>query len=98
MKRIIVTLAVVSAMTGIVTAFITGVGALTWPPYTPLPVAYNMAMTTMGSATNEFLCIEVNHQSFPGWTFTFANTNAVSKVVTVPDGKEPKCEIRDVTK
>ena len=87
-----------SAMTGIVTAFVTGVGALDWPPYTPLPVAYNMAMVTMGSATNEFVCIEASHQTFPGWVFTFSNTNAAQKVVTVPDGKEPKCEIRDGSK
>ena len=106
MKRIILIIAGLIAMTGIVTAFsTTGHGptnSLPWTDVSPpnaLPRAYDLAVHTLGSATNEFVCIEAKRgQPALVWVFTFSNTNAARKLVIVPDGWEPKCEVRDVTK
>ena len=97
MKRIITIIAGLIAMTGIVAAYST-TGHDVSPP-NPLPWAYDLAVHTLGSATNEFVCIEAKRgQPALEWVFTFSNTNAAQKLVIVPDGWEPKCEVRDVTK
>jgi hypothetical protein len=57
------------------------------PPSLPLPVAYEDAMTALGSATNQFHCISASvATSFsPGgeWFFTFYSTNSRPRWVTV---------------
>jgi hypothetical protein len=56
------------------------------PPPLPLPEAYTLATTRLGSATNSFFCVSatcvesVNFMT-TGWTFGFSNTNGqIAKV------------------
>ena len=51
----------------------------TKPPTLPLPLAYQLAATTLGSATNQFHCVTArlsNDFGGPGWYFYFYSTNA----------------------
>jgi len=50
----------------------------TKPPTLPLPVAYQLAVTALGQATNQFHCVSagVTTDPGPGWDFTFYSTNA----------------------
>jgi hypothetical protein len=51
----------------------------TKPPALPLPVAYQLAVTKLGSATNQFHCVSASIStefSTPGWDFAFYSTNA----------------------
>src|ERR1039457_7016623 len=53
----------------------------TKPPTLPLPAAYQLAVTALGSATNQFHCVSasINTEfSSPGWYFTFCSTNTSS--------------------
>ena len=45
------------------------------PPSLPLPAAYQMAITALGQATNQFHCVSAELSS-PGWKFSFFSTNA----------------------
>jgi hypothetical protein len=57
------------------------------PPALPLPDAYRLAATTLGSLTNRFHCISAVIPDFgqEAWLFTFCSTNTPprSKFVTV---------------
>ena len=49
------------------------------PPTLPLPAAYQLAVAKLGSATNQFHCIEAklsNGFDGPGWYFSFYTTNS----------------------
>jgi Zn-dependent M16 (insulinase) family peptidase len=60
--------------------------AVVWPPYDNakpptllLPAAYQMALTALGSSTNQFHCVSAklsNDFGGPGWYFIFSSTNA----------------------
>ena len=53
----------------------------TKPPTLPLPAAYQLAITALGSATNQVHCVgaSINTEfSSPGWYFTFHSTNAAN--------------------
>lgn len=56
-------------------------------PTLPLPLAYERAMTALGTSTNQFHCISADIQtSFSPdgeWFFTFYSTNSKPKWVTV---------------
>jgi hypothetical protein len=56
-------------------------------PSLPLPVAYEQAMSALGSATNQFHCISASiATSFSPngeWFFTFYSTNSRPKWVSV---------------
>jgi len=52
-------------------------------PTLPLPVAYQLAVTKLGSATNQFHCVSArlsNDFGGPGWYFSFYSTNAASVI------------------
>lgn len=58
------------------------------PPKMLLPVAYEHAMSALGSDTNQFHCISANitaEFSDEGWYFTFCSTNskAMPKLIVV---------------
>jgi hypothetical protein len=58
----------------------------TKPPTLPLPVAYQLAVTKLGSATNQFHCVSAklsNDFGGPGWYFAFFSTNAASMIPRV---------------
>ena len=51
----------------------------TKPPSLPLPAAYQMAITALGQATNQFHYVSASASaelSSPGWKFSFFSTNA----------------------
>ena len=51
-------------------------------PSLSLPAAYQLAVTSLGSATNQFHCVgaSINTEfSSPGWYFTFYSTNAAAR-------------------
>jgi hypothetical protein len=51
----------------------------TKPPTLPLPVAYQLAVAKLGSATNQFHCVDArlsNDFGGPGWYFDFYSTNS----------------------
>jgi hypothetical protein len=61
------------------------------PPSLSLPAGYELALTALGSATNQFHCISANVSTdfgSPGWFFTFYSTNTPprNKFVTVEFG------------
>jgi hypothetical protein len=48
------------------------------PPSLSLPAGYEIAMTALGSATNQFHCVSANITTdfgAPRWSFTFYSTN-----------------------
>ena len=48
------------------------------PPALSLPAAYHLAVTALGSATNQFHCVRASITTdfgAPRWSFTFYNTN-----------------------
>jgi len=52
-------------------------------PSLSMPAAYQLAVTALGSATNEFHCVgaSINTEfSSPGWYFTFYSTNATATI------------------
>jgi hypothetical protein len=52
------------------------------PPSLPLPAAYQLAVASLGSATNQFHCVRATvSEEFgtPGWDFTFCSTNKPPK-------------------
>ena len=56
------------------------------PPKLPLPVAYRFATAALGSATNQYYCVEAHITTdfgAPCWSFTFGSTNRPEKVMTV---------------
>lgn len=57
------------------------------PPGISLPDAYGRAVNTLGSATNQFHCLNANVTTDfgpdGGWQFTFYSTNSKPKWVTV---------------
>ncbi len=58
------------------------------PPTLSLPVAYQLAVAALGSATNQFHCVGAfitTGFGAPRWEFTFYNTNTtpVLKCMTV---------------
>jgi hypothetical protein len=63
------------------------------PPTMSLPTGYGLAMTSLGSTTNQFHCISATISTdfgSPGWFFTFCATNTppTYKWVTVEfDGR-----------
>jgi hypothetical protein len=51
-----------------------------------LPEAYNHAIDSLGSLTNDFQCIEARRdEKLHWWNFTFEDTNAAAKSVFVYD-------------
>jgi hypothetical protein len=87
MKRIILIFGVLSAMTGIVTAYV-GRGC---PPIRSLPEAYGLAAHSLGSLTNQLRCIEAKRdKDIRQWDFIFegtlfGGTNVTHKYVIVED-------------
>jgi hypothetical protein len=67
---------------------------ITKPPSLTLPVGYELAVSALGSATNQFHCISASIYTdavvspHGGWLFTFSSTNTPpkSKFVTVEFG------------
>ena len=65
----------------------------TKPPTLPLPAAYQLAITALGQATNQFHCVSAGittEYGSGGWDFTFFSTNAstIPRVFCVEfDGK-----------
>jgi hypothetical protein len=62
------------------------------PPRLPLGQAYDIAMTTLGQATNQFHCVSaglaISFSPDGEWFFSFCSTNGTQKYVTVEfDGK-----------
>ena len=56
------------------------------PPALPLPAAYQLAFTALGSDTNQFYCIGAHLTTDfvqPRWSFTFYSTNQTQKIMTV---------------
>ena len=56
------------------------------PPTLPLPVAYQFAVTALGSATNQLYCVEAHITTDfgqPRWSFMFSSTNKTQKIMTV---------------
>ena len=59
------------------------------PPGITMPVAYECAMTALGSATNQFYCVSASitteFTSEGEWHFTFCSTNskAMPKLIVV---------------
>ena len=47
------------------------------PPALSLPAAYHLALTALGSSTNQLHCVSAGLYggSSPGWIFTFCSTN-----------------------
>lgn len=69
------------------------------PPAMSLPAGYELAVSALGSATNEFHCVSATISTdfgSPGWFFTFCSTNTPpkSKWVTVEFGG--KVHVEDV--
>jgi hypothetical protein len=67
------------------------------PPRLPLGKAYDIALTTLGQATNEFHCVAatvaISFSPDGEWFFTFCSTNGTEKYVTVCfDGKTTRIE------
>ena len=66
------------------------------PPKMPLDQAYDMAVCSLGVATNEFHCVGASlaaHYSNDGeWLFDFSSTNATQKWVTVEFGGKTHIE------
>lgn len=56
-------------------------------PGLPLPVAYEYAVASLGSATNQFHCVSAeittSFSSAGEWYFTFYSTNSTPKFVAV---------------
>ena len=50
-----------------------------------LPDAYKIAVQTIGSRTNELVCIEGKRKDHGVWNFVFEGTNASRVVVFVSD-------------
>lgn len=85
-------------------------GANSWrrfnSPYEPktrpplgLTEAYVLALSQMGSATNQLYCLtasctEPTKRGLPGWTFRFANTNADQVCIEVSFDKEVDMDAR----
>jgi len=60
----------------------------TKPPTLPMPPAYQLAITSLGQATNQFHCVSAGitrEFAAPGWDFTFYSTNAsvVPRIICV---------------
>jgi hypothetical protein len=56
------------------------------PPTLPLPAAYQLAFTALGSDTNQFYCVGAHLTTDfvqPRWSFTFCSTNKTQKIMTV---------------
>ena len=56
------------------------------PPALPLPVAYQLAFTALGSNNKQFYCVGAHLTTDfiqPRWSFTFCSTNKPQKVMTV---------------
>ena len=52
------------------------------PPTLALPAAYQLAISALGSATNQFHCVSATISqeiSAPAWYFTFCSTNTPTK-------------------
>jgi hypothetical protein len=51
------------------------------PPAMQLPEAYRLAVTELGSSTNQFHCVGASMADFgpAGWYFTFCSTNTPPK-------------------
>jgi len=67
------------------------------PPRLPLGQAYDVALTTLGQATNDFHCVAasvaISFSPDGEWFFTFSSTNGTEKYVTVFfDGKTTRIE------
>ncbi|MEY4918011.1 MAG: hypothetical protein RL616_1924 [Verrucomicrobiota bacterium] len=84
MKKSTTIIAILVFATGIVFA----VSPFTNPkvaPTIPLPVAYNKALTLLGSDTNSFHCVDAKWvTNYKEWWFSFYNTNGVLKRVWGP--------------
>jgi hypothetical protein len=56
------------------------------PPTLPLPAAYQIAFTALGSATNQLYCVGAHLTTDfgePRWSFAFSSTNKTQKIMTV---------------
>ena len=59
------------------------------PPPLPLPAAYQLAFTALGTATNQLYCVGAHLTTDwgqPRWSFTFCSTNKGQKIMTVDSG------------
>ena len=56
-------------------------------PTLPLPTAYQFAVAALGTATNQFYCVEAHLTEDWGppqrWSFTFSSTNRTQKIMVV---------------
>jgi hypothetical protein len=95
-KSIKTALLLMAVFSFIITTLYAGLGLppydKTKPPKISLPAAYELAITALGSRTNEFHCIDASvttmHSRDGEWYFTFYSTNvqAAPKYVAVEFG------------
>lgn len=87
MKKLVLTLLILIALTTALFATFIYPYDKAKSPGISLPVAYERAASALGSATNQFHCINANVTTDfgPGgeWQFTFYSTNSKPKWVTV---------------
>ena len=63
-----------------------------FPPIRSLPEAYQIAVWTLGSRTNQLVCIEGKRsKELHYWDFVFEETNASRVVVFVSDANTNGC-------
>gem|GEM_PF-4409800 len=65
---------------------------LAFPPARSLPEAYQLALRTLGSRTNQLACIEAKrNKDLLYWDIVFEETNASRVVVSVADSSTDAC-------
>jgi hypothetical protein len=73
------------------------------PPTMSLPAGYELAVTALGSSTNQFHCVSATvagpgfTDAIPGpaWFFTFCSTNTPPKYKWVTVGFSGKTDVKD---
>jgi hypothetical protein len=83
MKHTTIIIAALTIATSVVFAHLLGADPKV-VPIIPLPDAYRQAMSTLGSATNDFHCTTARYfTEGEFWSFGFYNTNGTLKTVEV---------------